>query len=174
MLPHVMLTNCCERRVMATFKRGDLVTTSQPPSAANKLFRVASDGYVPNTYICEDLSAGGNAWVLYEQDLIPATSLVPGVQMSHKYKPGTTVVHKTSGQKAEIRSHAGYNHLGSPLYRIEYDNYWFGSDVAAESDLNEVLPTWSSLGKKCECGSELTYGDTGFHSHWCPKFTDNK
>lgn len=156
---------------MRPYNKGDLVSASAPIGAVGKLFRVIVNDWTPDGCLCEEVNGDGSAWFLREADM--SLTLTPGsapiVASSHKYRPGQTVVHKTSGQKAEVRGQVGFNHLGVPLYRIEYDNYWFGSDVASETDLNLIEPVGSSFGAKCECGSDTTYGDVGLHSHWCPK-----
>lgn len=34
-----------------------------------------------------------------------------------------------------------------------------------------VYPSWGSVTKQCECGSDKTYGNAAGHSSWCPKYT---
>jgi len=167
---------------MRPYAKGDLVIASSPMGAVGKLFRVVVHDWTPDGCLCEEVGGDGSAWFLRESDMqrslplfnpgvIPSGASTPIIATAHKYSPGQKVVHKTSGQKADIRGQSGFNHLGIPLYRIEYDNYWFGSDVASEADLNLIEPVERRWGAKCECGSDSTYGDTGFHSHWCPKFS---
>lgn len=44
-------------------------------------------------------------------------------------------------------------------------NYYWSPKNGPDSP---VYPTWTS--KKCECGSEKTYGVNTGHTSWCPKY----
>lgn len=50
------------------------------------------------------------------------------------------------------------------------ESYYFWGQPTHEDEYTE-MSGWI----KCECGSDITYGEgTPFHSSWCPKYTAPK
>lgn len=96
--------------------------------------------------------------------------------LPHQYKVGDRVKTK-SGYKGVIKTATGHYSDGTPIYYVDFDHNWMGSDVMRETDLlpdNDdmgITPyvSGSYIASKCECGASHTSFEH-IHSTWCPKY----
>lgn len=93
--------------------------------------------------------------------------------IDHAFKAGDRVKAK-SGYVGTIRSASGHYSNGQPIYYVDFDHNWIGSDVMQESELSlyeeAAKPELKAHG--CECGAAHTTSPN-LHSRWCPKYGRN-
>lgn len=91
--------------------------------------------------------------------------------IDHIYKVGERI--KThSGFEGVIKAAVGHYSDGTPIYSVDFDHNWMGTDIIRQTEILAVINTTKPNPindiKKCECGACYT-SFPNIHSKWCPE-----